>query len=274
MEIDDLLKTTPKSETISEILEYFAERIDENKESHLKLFSEELLLLDRIITQFFFLSYTIRASNGTDKFPGRFFFGRHYINTIANNFYTIKELFISGFHVQFQLMIRNQFEYVNNLIAFIGDDDFFRIFALSNEEKNNSIFTPKPIHAERAIRKLTKEYNNDGFDEFWKIFKEIMTSIYSDLSESTHGNIVRVALQSHGETENQYNDNLAPNICGVLSPLPATKSILRQSLNYFQITYRLLWIQMQKKDMFDKNSPFYDFVNHYSDKFELMRKKE
>lgn len=273
MEIDELIKTTPKSETISVILEYFAERIQENKTSHQNLFSEELLLLDRIITQYFFLANTIRDSKETDKYQSRFFFSKHYINTIANNFYTIKDLFISGFHVQFQLMIRNQFEYINNLIAFVGDDDFFKRFAMDNGEKPDSLITPKPIHAEKSIKKLIKEYNSNDFDEFWKIFKEIMTFIYNDLSESTHGNIARVSLQSLGENQNQ-NDFLDQNICGVQCPLPVTKTILKQSLNYFQITYRLVWVQLKNKNMFDTNSPFLDFVDFYSDKFELMRNEK
>jgi len=112
--------------------------------------------------------------------------------------------------------------------------------------------------------KINNELNN-----VWKIFKEIMNFMYKDLSESAHRNIPRVALQSLSQKDSQV-DFYTQNMCGVKSPLPVTISILRQSLNYLQITSRLVWIQIEKKDMIDKESPFLEFVDYYKDKMDLM----
>jgi len=267
MDIVEILKTLPKSEIIDFVIDNYEERAKENQKSHLDKYQEEIKLLDRIISQYFFLSYVIRDSNEKDKFPGRFFFGRHYISVIANNLYIIRELFIKGFHVQFQQLLRSQFEYINNLIAFIGDDDFFKRFGTSNGK--DILISPKPIHAEKSIQKLFKEFSNNDPENVWKIFKEIMNFIYKDLSEAAHGNIPRIALQSLSQKDSQV-DFYTQNICGVESPLPVTVNMLRQSINYFQITSRLVWIQIEKKDMLDKKSPFLEFVDYYKDKFELI----
>jgi len=267
MDVAEILKSLPKSEIIDFVIENYADRTKENENSHLDNYQEEIKVLDRIISQYFFLSYVIRDSNEKDKFPGRFFFGRHYITVIANNFYIIRELFIKGLHVQFQQFLRTQFECVNNLIAFIGDDDFFQRFATDNGKE--TLISPKPIHAEKSIKKLFKEYSDKDPENVWATFKEIMNFIYKDLSESAHGNIPRIALQSLSQKDNQV-DFYTQNMCGVESPLPVTIQILRQSLNYFQITSRLVWIQIEKKDLLDKESPFLEFVDYYKDKMELM----
>lgn len=270
MEIKKLIENTPHKDVIKEIIELYSERTKENKISHIDTYTKEISLLDQIITQYFFMSNSVRDSNNTDKFPARFYVGKHYINTIANNFYIIRELFVNGFHIQLQLLLRNQFEYINNLIAFTGDDEFFRRFVLNDGGNSEVTLTPKPTHAKKSIMKLLNEYNNQHFKEFWTIFKEMMTLMYSDLSESAHGNILRVAVQSQGQHEDG-DDYLEPNSCGVRKPLNVTIQILRESLNYFQITYRIVWLQLENKDMFDKESPFISFVNYYNDKIDLLR---
>ena len=270
MGIKELIKNTPHSEIIKEIIELYSERIEENKISHVNSYSKEIALLDRIITQYFFMSNSVRDYNDVDKLPARFYVGKHYINTIANNFYNIKELFINGFHIQLQLLLRNQFEYVNNLIAFTGDDEFFKRFVLNDGIDSDLILTPKPTHAKKSIMKLLNKYDSQHFKEFWVIFEEMMNLMYSDLSESAHGNILRVAVQSQGQHEDG-DEYLEPNSCGVKNPLPVTMKILKESLNYFQITYRIVWLQLENKDMFDKDSPFLDFVNYYNNKIDLLR---
>jgi len=155
MDVAEILKSLPKNEIIDFVIENYTNSTKENEKYHLEKFNDELKVLARIISQYFFLQFVIRDSTDNDRFPGRFFFGRHYISVIANNFYILRELFIKGFHIQFQQFLRTQFECVNNLIAFLGDDDFFQRFATDNGSE--TLISPKPIHAEKAIKKLFNE---------------------------------------------------------------------------------------------------------------------
>lgn len=269
MEKSERLKSFPKSEIIKEIIQYYDDKVIENRLSHEELFKKELDVIDRIIVTFFCISLVIRESTEKDKYRGRFFFGKQYVSSISDNFYMIKDLFVKGYHIQLQLLIRSQIEYVNNLISFIGDDPFFQSFCI--EENNKYFVSPKPIHSEKALKRIFKEYNPENYSEdTWIIFKRLINSLYSDLSESTHGNIVRVVVQSlSGENE----ELIGQSICGVKVPIPATVGILKESLNYFQIATRILWIQLEKKDMIDKDSPFLDFVSFYQDKGTFMKEK-
>lgn len=208
-----------------------------------------------------------RETTLEDKYPERFFFARNYVTTIANNFHIIKELFTKGFHVQLQQIIRTQIEYLNNLIAFVGEDDFFRRFATNNG--NDFVLSPKPIHSEKTIKKLFKECFQNDPNDTWSILKNLTNALYNDLSESTHGNIARIAIQSMSKND-ENTDELSQSICGAEIPLEATINILRNSLDYFQISTRILWIQIEKKNMIDYNSPFLDFVDHYKDKFAII----
>ena len=63
MEIKELIKNTPHSEIIKEIIELYSERIEENKISHVNSYSKEIALLDRIITQYFFTLSLHRQSH-------------------------------------------------------------------------------------------------------------------------------------------------------------------------------------------------------------------
>lgn len=220
MKEKELLSDTKRKEIVDDILEYFSKRIKENKTSHLEAFADELQILDRIITQYLLLSYIIKDSD-KNKFSGRSLFSTHHINTIANNFYSIKELFISGYHIQLQIMIRSQFEFVNNVIAFIGDDEYFKRYGMYNREKKHSFITPKPNHAEKSIKRILKDLISSKykFNDFWKLYKEMMNSLYTDLSETVHGNIVKIAFQSLDENENN-SEIVMQNLCGVKKPIP------------------------------------------------------
>lgn len=268
MTLNKILEKLPNSDLINIVKEIYEERISENKQCHLEGYQTEVEILDRIISQYLFLSLSVRDSNDKDKLPGRFFYTKLFLSVIADNFYLIKQSFTLGFHIQFQNLLRTQIEYSNNLIAFIGDDEFFIKFSTS--QITDKIFTPKPIHSEKSIEKLFKEEVNSKSIYAWKIYKEILISLYKDLSEVSHGNIPRISFQSLQQTSNVIEEYKS-NYCGVNLPLPSTIGTLRQSLHYFQITLRLVWIHIEKKDLLDKNSPFFKFIDYYKDKFELIK---
>jgi len=269
MEEIDRLKSMPKSEIIKEIIQYYGDRVIENQLSHENLFEKEFEVIDKIISTYFCISLVIREATESDKYKRRFFFAKQYISTITDNFYMLKELFQKGFHIQLQLLIRSQIEYVNNLISFIGDDSFFQSFCI--EENNKYFISPKPVHSEKVLKRIFKEYNPENYsEETWKVYKKLINSLYSDLSESAHGNIVRIVVQS---LSGEHEDMIGQNICGAKIPIPATVNILRNALNFFQIATRILWIQIEKKEMIDKESSFLDFVLYSQSKIKFMNEK-
>lgn len=269
MKTKDIWNTAPKNEIISAINDTLSNCISEHKDSHLKHYQREIDLLERIITQYLVLSVVIKKSSTTTTNNARALLSKQYLRTISNNFLVIKELFISGLHIQMQLILRTQLEFVDNLIAFTGDDEFYNRFCTEESVKNFVLITPKPVHSEKSLKKLMKEHNSEGFDEVWKLFKGIKDSMYKELSQTTHGHVIKVALQTFGEDLNN-EDILTSNTAGVMNPLPITMSILRQCLNYFQITYCLIFRQLHNKKILNLKSPFFDFTKYYNDNSDFI----
>ncbi|MDC1285304.1 hypothetical protein N8Z33_01305 [Flavobacteriaceae bacterium] len=267
----DNLKDLDFKDIIETISEFYEQRRAENIKSHRKEFDEEIGMLERLKVQYFLLQSIMTDKNEPEKFKGRFYFGKNYLDVIANNFKVAQDLFEQGFHLQLQLILRNQFEFVNALIAFIGDDEYFLRYG-REFENSKRILTPKPSNTEKSLKKILKENNPNGFKGFWKDFNLIMTTIYSELSTNAHGNIPSVSLQSlEGIKGNDsvYNKN----ICGVEYPLSVTIKMLKQILQYFQITGSILYIYLEKKKMLDSEVPFFEFVKFHSKSFQIITEK-
>jgi len=262
MKLSERINSIPKKEIISAMIDELSISIAEHKKSYQKNYEKEIYLLDRIITQYYLLSLIIKKPTNAKRSSARALFSTQYLRTISNNFLVIKELFISGLHIQMQLIFRNQLEFVDNLIAFTGDDEFFDRFCTEESVKNFVFISPKPIHSEKSLKKLMKEHNSDGFEDVWKLFKNIKDFMYKELSQTTHGHVVKVALQTFGEDINDKNI-LSPNSAGVMNPLPITMGILRQCLNYFQITYSLIYIQLEKNSLLNAKNPLFDLTKYY-----------
>lgn len=266
------IKDIDFKDIIESISEFYEQRCEENIESHRAEFKEEIKILERLKVQHFLLQSILTNQNEPEKLKGRYYFSKNYLDVIANTFKVAKDLFEQGFHIQLQLLLRNQFEFVNVLIAFVGDDDYFfrygRIFKGSKK-----FLTPKPSNTEKTLKKILKEnYPNDGFNEFWKNFNSIMTTIYSELSINAHGNIPSVSLQSF-EGIKGVEDKFNKPLCGVKYPLSVTKKMLKQMLQYFQITGAILYTILENKNMLDKEVPFYDFVKFHSNNFQFTAEK-
>ncbi|MBK5212539.1 MAG: hypothetical protein JJE55_02615 [Flavobacteriaceae bacterium] len=251
------------------ISDYFDERKEENIKSHQEEFQGEIQMLERFKVQFFLYQDVITERNEHKDFKGRCFFAKRYLNVVANNFQVAQTLFEQGFHIQLQLIFRSQFEFINTLIAFLGDDDFFLKYGKECSD-SRKVITPKRSNTEKSIRKIMKEYDPQNFNRFWKEYKHITEAIYSELSMNAHGNILSVSLQSmEGIKNEKWKYNITT--CGVNYPLARTKMIVMQMLYYFQLMNSFLFIFLERKNLMDKRSEFYDFLEYYSKNFEVIK---
>ncbi|WP_161532216.1 hypothetical protein [Riemerella anatipestifer] len=254
-------------ELIEIINEEYDKKINQNIESHNNNFKKSLKKFDEIKTLYFLLSYVVTNDKESEELKGRHFFCEKYLRVVADNCYELKQLFEKGLHIQFQLLFRSQFEFLNTLIAFVGSEDYFKIYCRENDK--NFILTPKPINTEKALKKILKNHIKGDFDAFWSTFNLILKSIYSQLSTNSHGNIPSIALQSYqGRKDN--TEIFDENFCGVEYPLNVTKEIVKQFFHYSQIAGSILVKLLDENDMLDKNHLFYNYIYLRSNKFEII----
>jgi hypothetical protein len=257
-QIKRIQKTTPENEILTDLGDHYFQRFNENKSSRLKMFQDEIESLDRIVNLYFLLSGIIIKSK-TDLIPARFLVCKSYLKIVTNNFFAIKKLFISGLDIQFQIMVRTQLEYLNNLLALIGDDDFFQCYVLNKGKDDLNCITPKPINAEKSIKKILKKFYGIDYEKYFSQFVTNLNSTYKDLSESAHGNILRTLILSYGADVKRKNI-LKESNCGTIVPLPVFIDTLRHSINNFQVFYLLIWENLEERELLDKRNQLFDFL--------------
>lgn len=264
----DKIEEKDFKDLIEIITNLYDEKIKENIKSHNEEFEKTLQTFEHLKVLFFLFSIVITDKFESKKFKGKFYLSKNYLDVIANNFQVCKNLFEQGFHIQLQLLFRNQFEYLNTLIAFIGDEEYFYRFGGSKNNETEKLLTPKPINTEKAIKKIMQNHIPENFKEFWKEYQFIMSFIYSELSINAHGNIPSVALQS---LEGIKGDDSTFNrsSCGVSYPLKVTREMIKQMFNYFKISGNILYIFLEKEKMLDNESPFFNYVEYHSKRFEI-----
>lgn len=261
----DKIEERDFKDLIEIITNFYSEKIDENIKSHRSEFTRTFEMFEHLKVIFFLFSIVINEKFETQKFKGRCYLSKYYLDVIANNFQVSKNLFEQGFHIQLQLIFRNQFEFINTLIAYIGDEDFFKKYGGSSER----LLTPKPINTEKTIKKIMRSHISENFNDFWKTYQTIISTIYSELSINAHGNIPSIALQSlEGVKDDDETYNRSS--CGVSYPLKVTREMIKQMFNYFQISSNILFIFLEKEKMLDKENPFYNFVEYHSKRFRLI----
>jgi hypothetical protein len=136
-------------------------------------------------------------------------------------------------------------------------------------KKNSNIpITPKHTNTEKCLKRLLKEYDKKAFDDIWDIYSQLLKTMHSTLSEIAHGNVARIMIQGFpkNDEENLYHSGIG----GTTKPLGVTENILIQVINYFQITFRLVDIQLQKRQLININTSFIKFLRKNYDYVELL----
>lgn len=160
-----------------------------------------------------------------------------YVTAIANNFLVIRQLFVTGFHLQMEVQQRTQLEQLNNLLIVIYDDEFFKFFTKTWVRSGEDFMphTPKDKHLAKAIKKI--EFKNPDMSSLFKQLYNDIKESYEEFSKSVHGNLMHILLL----TEEGSEDNLAiVRIGGRKSFLPRSVNYLSGTLDYSQIIYLLL----------------------------------
>jgi len=267
MNTEKIFDELSKEKIVESIIDNFEQFQNENKSHHEQTYVTELKVFDKIIIQYLCLHLSIDHTNQSDSFQNRAFYTKHYLSTITNNFYVLRQLFLSGYHIQFQILLRSQFEFINTLICFVGDDDFFRCYVMA--KKNGDIpITPKHSNTEKCLKRLLKEYDQKAFDDIWDIYSQLLKTMHSALSEIVHGNVARIMIQGFqkNDEENLYHSGIG----GTTKPLGVTQNILIQIINYFQITFSLIDFQLQKRQLININTSFIKFLRKNYDYVELL----
>ena len=187
-----------------------------------------------------------------------------YLTSIANNFLVVKQLFVTGFHFQMEVLQRTQLEQLNNVLAAVNDDDFLKYFTktwVRGSTEDFIPFSPKTTHVDKAINKI-----NFKDPEKRKIFREMyysMKETYEEFSKSAHGNLMHILLLT--EENAAINDTKIVRLGGKVQYLPRSTNYLNAMLDYSEIIYFLLrdeFPETEDEDLFIKNIKILFSSNH------------
>lgn len=248
---------------IEDIAKQFDKKGKSNKRNHKANFKKEIQTLERLKTFYIVLSALLAEKSESSS---KAFFGKNYSDVIANNFHISQTLFESGFHIQIHLLFRSQFEYLNNFIAFIGDEHFFKTYCSENIQ-TNLVLTPKPIHTKKAIKNIFQNLPIKNFHTFWKDYHDLHDNLYSKLSINAHGNIPHVSLQSYEGIKGD-KEKINRTLFGVNYPIENTVNMLHEMLNYFQIGGKLIYHLLLNDKLLSDDIDLSKIAEYYSNKIE------
>lgn len=232
-------------ELIDHTIQQFKEIEDENIAEHLKDNPELISALDNTIFKYSCLSYNLIKFQ--DTLPISINHVQFFVTSIANNAIVIKKLFSGGWHLQCQTLMRVQYEQINIAISIICDNDFFKKYhKLQQIKKEEAPYTPKQKETRNIIRKYL--INEKGKD-FWNAIESLMDFLYNELSRSTHGNFLHIAILAYSISVEE--DNLTPGIGGNRKSIPRTIYSLQEMNNYSQIMFTFLRDLIEKSNVID-----------------------
>ncbi len=218
-------------EIIDDILNQFKELETDNKINHLKTEHKTVRALDNTIYKFTSLSVCLLKNRGNR--PLRLNYVEMFLSSIVNNAIVIKNLYISGWHLQCQSIMRVQYELLNNVIAILVDVDFFQRFQKIQKLGDKEIpISPKHNDSKRVIRKFLEKEEGK---ELWLTIESHMDYLYKELSRAIHSNFFHVAMLSIDRLD---DDNIYPGIGGNKNSLPRMNNSVEQMNNYSQF----LWL--------------------------------
>ena len=220
-----------------ELIEMFNDIEKENIAKNEKNYNGIIESFNNVIFKFTSLSFAL-LEKGNVKTKKQFY-TNGYLTSIANNYLTIKNIFLSGFHFQLQNIIRSQFEQLNILISFLYDDNFFEKFTKKIENKD-SIFTPKLKNSEKIIKKIFSSEVNFSNKELELFLNPLFKETYYKLSEATHGNLQRATIHS---MESNGKDSMTFALGGTHKPNNEIIEFISDLNNYSQV----IWIMVKSK---------------------------
>src|ERR1035437_6881869 len=245
-----------KTTCISEVLAFFKGQVNINKIQYNDNFEDTIKAMNEIMAKYFYLYFSINESNGEDNKRGRGFYLRQYLCAIINNHYGLKDFFQKGLQVQVHLLLRNQFEFINALIAFIGDDDNYSNVSSVIDE---STITPGNTKSKRALKKIFEKQGKEKFKKVWSDFENRYDFLYSNLSDTSHGNLFKVSMFSFNGDEANV-DVIRPALGGGYKPMGQAINILEEALDYFDEIFIMLFAELYKKGYFNKKSDQYKIL--------------
>lgn len=232
-------------ELIRDTIRQLSEIEDENIEEHLKDHPELISALENTIFKYSCLSYNLIKYQET--LPIQINHVQFFVTSIANNAIVIKKLFSGGWHLQCQTLMRTQYEQINIALSIMHDIEFFKKYhKLQQIKKEEAPYTPKQKETKNIIRKyLIKEKGKD----FWKAIESLMDFLYNELSRSSHGNFLHIAMLAYSISVEE--DNLTPGIGGNKKSIPRTIYTLQEMNNYSQIMFTFLSESIKKANIIE-----------------------
>lgn len=159
-------------ESPDQLINELAELEIDNRSNHFRNNRELINALDNSIYKFHILAFALVEEDNLEK--KILFHAKGFMSSVSNNSLVIRNLFVSGFHIQVQTIMRTQFEFLNNLLSFLHDRSFFNRFSEPYDgEDLEKIITPRQVHTEKLIAKFLTEKTKKK--ELWLALKKIMT---------------------------------------------------------------------------------------------------
>ena len=271
MDFEKLLRNTSKEGVVEGLAEFYEETQKENKTKHLKHFQEELKVSDILVAQYLLIGFALSTTTKEDKFSNRPLICENYMYTIVNNFHTLKSLFICGNHIQFQLLLRSQFEFVLTFICALFDDDFFKTYTTPGIQEEAFPLTPSQSNRIKCLNRIFKALIPNKADKLFKQFHKMWFEMYQNLSEIGHGNILRVFVQSF---QKEDDGSLIPSYGGSDFPLGVTLNAFLGMLNYYQLVGRVLVDLIDKKQLINEENVSFNFLKSNLNTIESFFLKE
>lgn len=218
-------------EIVDNILSQFKELETENRKNHIKTGYKRIRALDNTIYKFTSLSVNLMKNRGNR--PIRINYVEMLLTSIVNNAIVIKDLYINGWHLQCQSIMRVQYELLNNVFSILIDIKFFERFQKIQKLGDEEIpVSPKHTESKKIIRKF---FEKEKEKKTWSAIESLMDYLYSELSRAIHSNFFHVVMLSNNKSD---DDNFYPGIGGNKNSLTRMNTSVEQMNNYSQ----LLWI--------------------------------
>ena len=231
---------------IQNVIEQFNEIEKENFSQHLTDNEKLIPFLDNTIFKFSCLSYHLLKNRGDREL--KFNFLETFASSMTNNSIVIKKLFLEGWHLQCQNIMRVQFEQINIALAILSDVNFFNRFQKTQNLTNEEIpFTPRHNDSKKIIRKHIEK--NEG-KEFWNGVESLMEYLYEELSRSIHCNFLHITMLS---TDKSKDNVYSPGVGGNKNSIKRLIDSVTTMNNYSQIMWTLIKDLTIQNKIFDIN---------------------
>lgn len=155
-----------------------------------------------------------------------------YVMAIVNNARTIKRLFEMGMHLQMEIIMRSQFEYLNLVYCIMKRDSFFEKMFV----KNGSDWVPIKPTANFAKKEMLKTDSSKDVKKGFQTYFVLLNEIFSKAAHGHPYHVFEASIPVDSDLDSEL-DWLDVPIGGNKIPSENTKSILIDMNNYTQILF-------------------------------------